>query len=82
MVLALKCLNERLEEEEDEEMQQVEQCELEEAQPVNEHLEAEEFQDQDLHAEESYAVGSQESEETGQLEMTVTSEDFDDIYNL
>lgn len=77
MVRALKCLNERLEEEEDEDMQQVEQCEVEEAQPVNEHIEAEEHQDQDLH-EESYAVGSQESEETGQLEMTVTSEDFED----
>jgi predicted DNA binding CopG/RHH family protein len=32
MVRALKCLNERLEEKEDEEMQQVEQCEVEEAQ--------------------------------------------------
>jgi len=55
MVRALKCLNERLEEAEDEEMQQVEQCDVEEAQPVNEHLQAEEHQDQDLH-EESYAV--------------------------
>lgn len=56
-------------------MQYVEQCEVEEAQPINEHLKAEEHQDQDPH-EESYAVGSQESEET-QFEMIVTSEDFE-----
>jgi hypothetical protein len=81
MVRALKCLNERLEEEEDEEMQQVEQCDMEEAHAVNEHIEAKEHQEHDLH-EESYAVGFQESEETGQLDMTVTSEDFEDIYHI
>ena len=70
MVRAVKSLNERLEEieEEEEEMQQIQRSEVAEA--VNEHEEAGEEIHMRLY------------QETGQLEMTVTSEDFEETYYL